>query len=302
MPPFLTHPYLLLALTALFWGGNAVAGKLAVGHISPMMLTLLRWTFACLFMFPFAIRDVKREWPMIRVNLPILFALGAGGFTVFNATFYTALNYTTAINVTIEQSAMPLLVFLANFILFHTRVHWLQITGFLLTLLGVALTATHGNLGGLLRLELNRGDAIMLFAVFVYGVYTVCLRYKPDLSWKPTIFCLSVAAFITSVPFAIWESASGNLIMPGWEGMTAALYTAIFPSLVAQSTYIAGVQMIGPNRANLFINLVPIFGSILAVLIIGEVMHGYHVASLIAVMGGILLAEKGAKRRPAPMP
>ena len=296
MTALVRNPYLVLATVALFWGGNAIAGKLAVGHVSPMMLTLLRWSFACLFMAPFAIPVARREWPLIRKNLAFLFALGAVGFACFNALFYLSLNYTTAINVTIEQSAMPLIVFLANFVLFRTGVALFQIIGFSLTLIGVALTAAHGSPAALLALDLNRGDALMMAAVILYGLYTVALKFKPALDWRSTIFALSLAALLVAIPFALVEQAIGQTQTPDLQGLGAALYTAIFPSLLGQALYIRGVELIGPNRANLFINLVPIFGAILAVAILGETLHGYHMAALAFVIGGILLAERGIKR------
>ncbi|MEE2953148.1 MAG: DMT family transporter [Pseudomonadota bacterium] len=293
----LGHPYVLLALTTLFWGGNAVAGKFAIGHVSPMILVFLRWTLACLIMAPFAIGHVRRDWPTIRQNLPLLFCLGACGFTVFNATFYTAVTYTSAINVMIEQSAMPLVVFVASFLLFRTQVAPLQIVGFLITMIGVALTASHGEPKTLLSLDLNRGDAWMLFAVLVYGLYTAALRLKPAISWQSSIFCLSVAALITAVPFALVESARGAAQWPDLQGLVVVLYTAVFASLLSQTFYIRGVELIGGNRANLFINLVPIFGSILAVALLGETLHGYQVLALAFVIGGILLAEQSARRK-----
>ncbi|MCQ0989725.1 DMT family transporter [Jiella marina] len=296
MPRFLVHPYVVLSTVALLWAGNAIAGKLAAGHISPMLLTLFRWTFASLFILPFALGDVKRDWPVIRPRLAYMLALGAIGFSSFNALFYLAVNYTTAINVTIEQSAMPLVVFLANFLLFRMGVAPLQIAGFSLTLVGVALTTSHGDLSALLELDLNRGDALMMLAVLLYGGYTVALRFKPQIHWRSTIMVLSLAALLTAMVFAAIEFALGKTQLPDLQGAGAALYTAIFPSLLAQSLYIKGVEMIGPNRANLFINFVPVFGAILAVLIVGEELFLYHIIALACVLGGITIAERGARR------
>ncbi|MER0238267.1 DMT family transporter [Fulvimarina sp. MAC8] len=296
----LASPYVLLALTMLFWGGNAIAGKLAAGHVSPMLLTLIRWTLATLFMTPFALKQLKADWRTIRPRLLTLFLLGACGFTMFNASLYAALNFTTAINVTIEQSSMPLVVFVLNFLIFRSGVTGYQVAGFLLTFTGVLLTASHGDPARLFTLSLNLGDGIMLIGVFIYGAYTVALRVKPQLSWQSTIFCLSLAAFLASIPFALGEYALGLTVWPDTQGATAALYTAIFPSLIAQSLYIRGVEAIGPNRANLFVNLVPIFGAILAVLILGEVLEGYHAAALAFVIGGILLAERGGRKSRTP--
>ena len=295
----LAHPYALLALTALFWSGNAIAGKLAVGHVSPMVTTFLRWMIPCLILLPFAARDLKRDWPQIRTHLGILTLLGLFGFTLFNALFYVALHYTTAINVMIEQSSMPLVVFLANFLLFGTLANRYQIVGFAVTLVGVLLTATHGDIGTLLTLDFNFGDALMMGAVLVYGLYTVALRYKPAIHWRSTIYVLCFVACLASIPFLVAEQAMGLSRWPDMQGALVVLYIALFPSIAAQTLYIRGVEMIGANRANLFINLTPIFGAILAMLVLGEELFAYHVAALVFVLGGIGLAEWGrAKGRP----
>src|SRR5690606_10775141 len=139
--PMLRNAYVLLILTTLFWGGNAVAGKFAVGHISPMLLTTLRWGMAAAVLAPFALPHLRRDWPTVRANLALLVALGAAGFYEFNAAMYLALTYTPAINVSIEQAGMPMLIFIANFVLYRMGVSPGQIVGFTLSLAGVALTA-----------------------------------------------------------------------------------------------------------------------------------------------------------------
>ncbi|WP_373091714.1 DMT family transporter [Zhongshania sp.] len=296
MKTLFRNPFILLIVVALLWGGNAVAGKLAVGHVSPMLLTSLRWLFACVFIVPFAWQDAVREWSLIRQHWLSLFLYGALGFTTFNALFYWALNYTSAINVTIEQSAMPLIVFLGNFILFGLRPVKLQMLGFSLTLLGVLITVAHGDLSSLLSLDLNRGDALMLLATLLYGGYTVALRFRPPLHWRSMIMVLAFFAFISSLPFSAYEYMAGYTIMPDARGFGVVLYIAIFPSLIAQSLYMRGVDLIGGNRANLFINLVPVFGSALAVVILSEEFKAYHFLALCLVVGGILMAEQGVKK------
>lgn len=296
MNAFFRNPFLLLCIVALLWGGNAVAGKLAVGHVSPMLLTSLRWLFACLFIVPFAWRDAKREWAVICEHRVKLFLLAALGFTAFNALFYWALNYTSAINVTIEQSAMPLVVFLGNFLWFGLRPAKLQLLGFSLTLCGVLITVAHGQLSSLLSLDLNCGDALMLMATVLYGGYTVALRYRPPLHWRSMIMMLALFAFLSSLPFSAYEYWAGHSVLPDARGFGVVLYIAIFPSLIAQSLYMRGVDLIGGNRANLFINLVPVFGSLLAVIILAEEFKTYHFLALSLVVGGILLAEQGVRR------
>lgn len=286
---------MLLGLTALFWGGNAVAGKLAVGHVSPMALTFLRWTCAVAAVAPFAWPHFKADWPVVRQRWLYLLLLGAGGMTVFNAVFYLALVYTSAVQATIVQSSMPLIVFLGMFLFFQVRVLPVQVFGFALTALGVVLTATRGDPTALLSLDLNRGDALMLFAVLLYGSYTVALGSKPHIHWLTMAFVLSLGAAVSAVPFALGEIALGVHRAPDARGWAIVLYTAIFPSLVAQVFYIRGVEAIGANRANLFINLVPLFGAGLAVAILGERLLPYHLVALALVVGGIMLAERARK-------
>lgn len=291
--------YLLLLLTALFWAGNAIAGKLAVGHVSPMLLTCMRWAIAAAILAVVAGRRLAADWAVVRPNLPLLACLGAVGFAVFNATLYSALNHTSAINVSIEQAAMPMVIFLANFLLFAMRVTWLQIVGFVLSLLGVALTASHGDLTRLATLDVNFGDALMILAVLAYGGYTVALRFKPDIHWLSTITVLATAAFFASLPFAAWEYAVGDTVPPDATGWTIAAYTAVFPSLLGQVFYIRGNELIGGNRASLFINLVPIFGTVLSVAILGEAFQIHHAVAMALVLGGIWLAERSGRRMAA---
>ncbi|MDF1607971.1 DMT family transporter [Hoeflea sp. YIM 152468] len=289
------HAYVFLIITALSWGGNAIAGKLAVGHISPMILTSVRWGMAFSILLLFALPQVRRDITVIRANLALLVGYGMFGFTFFNILLYSALEHTTAINVAIEQAGMPMLIFLANFILFRIRVSPAQIIGFGLTMLGVAITASSGSLARLIGLELNRGDALMLVAVVFYGGYTVALRYKPVLHWQSMITVMAGAAFLTSLPFAAFEIGRGTAVLPDTTGWLVAAFTAVFPSLLAQVMFIKGNEIIGSNRAGIFINLVPIFGTVLSVLILRETLHLYHVIALVLVLGGIWLSERGRR-------
>ncbi len=293
----ITHPYLLLTITALIWGGNAVAGKLAAGHVSPFFLTLLRWTLASLVILPFAYPHLKKDWPIIRKHFWFLFVLGVAGFAVFNNLMYLALNFTTAINVAIEQAAMPLIVFALNFLLFRTQVTSFQILGFLITLTGVAITATRGNLFNLAELDVNIGDLIMFAAIMVYGTYSVFIKNKPDIHLLSFMSVLSVAALIGTIPFAAYEVATNTLQWPDMTGWGVALFAGLFPSLVSQLFWVMGLERIGSNRGGVFINLVPVFGALLAILILGEAFQPYHAIGLVMVLGGIALAQKTAVRK-----
>jgi drug/metabolite transporter (DMT)-like permease len=289
--------YLFLLVTTLVWGGNSVAGKLAVDHVSPMTLVFLRWVLAVLIMLPVGLRTIREDWPLVRSHWLVLASLGASGFTLFNTIFYTALNYTTAINVSIEQAAMPILIIVANFAFFRLRVTWAQIAGVVLTIGGVILTACHGDPRRLLTLQLNFGDAIMLVAVVLYSGYSVGLRLKPAMRWQSLMLALSIAALVTSLPFFLWEVAVGKVVVPDTRGWAVIIYTAVGASIISQIAYIRGNELIGANRAGLFINLVPIFGTLLSVLIVGETFQLYQALALVLVLGGIGLAEYSGRQR-----
>jgi len=290
-------PYLLLIIAPLLWGGNAVAGRLATADWQPFTVTSVRWLCATILLFPFAIGPIKRDWPVLKKNWLVLFSLGAFGMAAFNLLMYLALNYTTAINVSIEQASMPGLIMLANFFILSQRVRWLQIVGLLLTLLGVLVTATAGEPQRFFSEGLNRGDAIMLLACVFYAAYTFGLRWRPDIHWMSFMWTIAASAFVMTIPFASWELAQGSFVIPSFSGWMVLLYVVIFPTVISQLAYARGVEILGSNRAGLFLNLVPIFGSLLAVLVIGEVFQWYHLSGLILVLAGIGLAERAADKR-----
>ncbi|UHS62106.1 DMT family transporter [Agrobacterium vaccinii] len=293
-----SRAYLVLIIATLCWGGNAVAGKLAVGHVSPMVLTFLRWTLAVVIILAISLPQLVRDWPVVKKQLPYFFVLGAIGYTCFNAALYTALRYTSAINVAVIQAGIPMVIFALNFILFRTKIFAGQIIGFFLTIAGVSLLASHGDLMSLVQLQMNVGDAIMLLAVLSYAVYTVMLRWKPVVNWRTLMAIPAIGALVTSAPLMLWEVAKETAVWPDAKGWVIALYTALFASLIAQICFILGVERIGPNRAGLFINLIPVFGTLLSVMILGEVLHPYQIIALSLTLGGIAVAER--KKPPVP--
>ncbi len=293
--------YALLTLTALLWSGNAIAGRLAVGHISPMMLTALRWGLCLAASTLLAAPHLRRDWPVLRRHAPLLFAYGGIGFTAFNGLFYLAAHSTTALNIVILQGAMPLFIFLISFAAFGVRVSRGQAAGFLFTFAGVLVTASNGSLAALLHLQLNRGDALILLSVLFYSVYAVSLRWKPQLHLLSFMAAISAGAFFTSMPIAALEAGYGAGQWPDATGWAVVLYAAFFPGLIAQACFIAGTGMIGSNRAGLFINLVPVFGALMSLLLLGETLRPYHVLGLGLVLAGLALAELRRARQSPPV-
>ena len=297
------NAYLLLTLTAFIWAGNAIAGRFADGHVSPMVLTVLRWTIAVGVVLPFAWRRLPAEWPTIRANALFLFAMGAVGYTVFNVLLYSALLYTSAINVTIEQSAMPLFIFILSFLLFRQRATAIQIGGFVLTAIGVTVVATYGDPFGAIVGEggaLNRGDALMLAGAFAYALYSALLPKKPKMDATVFLLVLMSAALVTAVAGVAVEAATLGSIWPSTlQGWLVVVYAGLFPSVVAQAFFIRGVESVGANRAGLFINLVPVFAALLSVLLLGEVLRPFHAVGFVLVVAGVLIAQRTVVRRAA---
>ncbi len=283
--------YVLLATTALIWGGNSVAGKLAVGHISPLLLTNLRWAMAFVLILIFSTGQIARDWPVLKQKWYIPVLLGVVGYAVFNGFLYSSLQHTTAINAVILQAGVPAFIFLLNFLFFRVRIFAAQFIGFAVTLLGVLLTAARGDIYALFDLTLNKGDLMMVAAIFVYALYTVGLRWRPNIHWKSMITFAFGGALLASLPLSYSEYVRGDMLLPDFSGWMVVLYAGIFPSLVSQTFFLRGVDLIGANRAGLFVNLVPIFGTLLSILIVGEQLHFYHLSALALVLGGISFAE-----------
>jgi drug/metabolite transporter (DMT)-like permease len=284
--------YVLLILTTLMWGGNAIAGRLAVGEISPMVLTCLRWVFVVAVMIPLVGRQVVAEWAKIRARWVFTILMGAFGFTAFNGLFYAAAHHTTAVNLTIFQGAIPVLVLLGTVLFFGARVIPLQILGMIVTILGVVLVSVKADLEILKTLSLNIGDVWMLIACLFYAGYTLGLRHRPAMPGLVFFAAMAAVAFVSSLPLIGLEIAQGTAQFPTPTGWLILLYVAIMPSLLSQIFFMRGVELIGPARAGLFVNLVPVFGALLAVLLLGEPFAYYHALGLVLVLGGIWLAEQ----------
>ncbi|RDI57322.1 DMT family transporter [Microvirga subterranea] len=284
--------YLLLSLTALFWGGNAIAGRLAVGEISPMALTAMRWVIVVAVMAPLTGGQLVAEWPVLKEKWLSTVLMGIFGFTAFNGLFYVAAHHTSAVNLTIFQGSIPVLVLIGMVLLFGVRVVPLQVLGMVVTLLGVVLVSVKGSWEVLRALALNIGDVWTLIACVFYAGYTLALRRRPAVSGLVFFTALAIVAFLSSIPLLAFEIATGTVQWPTPKGWLVLLYVGLLPSLVAQIFFIRGVELIGPARAGLFVNLVPVFGALLAVVLLGEPFAFYHALGLGLVLGGIWLAER----------
>ncbi len=285
--------YALLTLTAICWAWNAIFGQLAVGEISPMALVALRWLGVLSLLLIFAFRHVRRDWPLLRPRLPFLFAMGALGFTAFNALFYIAAHSTTALNIGIIQGAIPIFVLIGAFVAYRMRITRVQMVGVLLTAIGVVSIGAGGSLARLASLTLNFGDVIMVAACALYAGYTVGLRHRPAVSALAFLTIMAAAALTTALPLVAIEAAVGHFQAPTAKGWVVVVLVTLFPSFIAQLSFIKGVELIGPGRAGVFVNLVPVFAAVFAVTFLGESFEAFHGVALALVLGGIWLSEHG---------
>lgn len=286
------NAYLLLALTALFWGGNFVLGRAVAGEVPPIALAFLRWTCATALLLPFAWGRLRADWPVIRRNLWLLLALGAAGGGSFNTLSYIGLNYTTALNGLVLQSAAPVMIAIAAYVFFGDRLRPIQMIGIAISFIGVLVVITKGDMATLASLSLNIGDVIILFAFAIWAGYTVFLRLKPKIHWLSLVAVLSAVAALVNIPFFLWEALYHAPLRATTTTVLAVAYVSVFPSALAYIFFNRGVELIGANRAGAFLHLVPLFGALLAVGLLGEAPRLYHATAIALIIAGVVMAVK----------
>ena len=285
--------YVLLTVTTWCWGLNAIISRLAVGEISPMQLVAFRWLGVVLILAMFARRHIVTDWPVLRRHLPFLALMGSCGFTLFNALFYLAGHHTSAVNIGILQGSIPIFVLLGSLLLLRHAIRAIQVCGVVATLCGVVIVASRGEPAQLAALQINRGDLFMLIACFLYAAYSVGLSRRPNVSALGLFAVMAATAWLVSLPLVAIETFQQGWIPPTTNGWMLALAVTLLPSLIAQIFYIQGVALIGPGRAGVFVNLVPVFASIMAIVFLDESFEPYHALALMLVLGGIWLSEIG---------
>ena len=291
----LTNPHFLLTLTSIFWAFNTIAGRAAVGEVSPLLIVSLRWLFVSIILTFLCRNQLKEIWTILSQRINWLIIMGLFGFTGFNSAYYIAAHDTIAINLGLVQGTMPAFIIIIAWVWLKDKINLTQFLGVLITFIAVLIVVSAGNLTILLNLELNKGDIVMIFACTLYAVYAVGLRKKPQIGALPLLTFFAYVAFVGSLPGLIYETYSNQLILPGLKGCIILGVIIIFPSFLAQIFFMKGVEKIGPARSGLYTNLVPVFSSILAVFLLGESFQFYHFLSLSMIFAGIYLFENKNK-------
>jgi drug/metabolite transporter (DMT)-like permease len=284
------QPYLLLSLASLFWAGNTVFGRFIVGHVPPITLAFIRWSGAVVLLLPFAGRHLLHDWPTIRKHAGLMTLLALTGFSAYNTMAYYGLQYTTALNGLLLQSTGPLFVAVWTFALFGDRLTLRQTGGICISLIGAVIIICRGSLNVVLGIAFNRGDVWFLIALLIYGFYTAALRNRPMM--HPISFLavgMGLGALLL-IPAMAVELTSGHIIIIDSESLLGFAYVCIFPSLLGYLFLNRGVELIGANRAAPFVHLVPVFGSGMAIVLLGERFEFYHGIGYALVFTGITVA------------
>ena len=284
--------YLLLSLTSLFWSGNVVLGRFVAAYIPPITLSVIRWGGAFVVLLPFAARHLARDWPLIRRHVGLLTLLALTGFSAYNTMAYYGLHFTTAINGLLLQSVAPLFVAVWSFVLFRDRLSLRQGAGILLSLAGVIVIVCRGSLDVLLATAFNRGDLWFVVALLIYAFYVTMLRLRPPIHPLSFLAVGMGGGAVLLLPAMALEIAAGQSMV--FDAVTALslIYVCIFPSLLGYLFLNRGIELIGANRAAPFIHLVPVFGSVLAIALLGERLQLFHAVGYVLVLTGITLATR----------
>lgn len=284
--------FILLTVTALFWGSNAVIARGFYMDITPISLAFWRWFVATLIVLSFTWKHIQHDWRRIIKAWPIMLALSVLGISLFNTLLYVGAHTTSAINLGLMQTTLPLIIILLCFVLYREHITLLQTMGVLCALAGGAITVARGDLNMLLAMQFVPGDLWMLLAMVVYGLYAVLLRERPQIHPLSFLGATFLVGSLIILPFYLWECAVTEAPITLSKGLFAVIiYLAIFPSFLAYLFWNYGVSVIGATRAGMFVSLVPIFATALSLLFLDDPLELFHIAGLGFIVTGIVLAN-----------
>ncbi|UCV04925.1 DMT family transporter [Dechloromonas denitrificans] len=290
---FLTNPYLLLTLTALFWSGNMVIGRGVRADVPPMALAFWRWAIAFLLILPLALPHLKSQWPLLKKGWPPILILGLVGVGGYNTFAYIALQYTSATNAVLLNSFIPVATIAISWAFLGKHLRRLEAIGVVVSLCGVMTIVARGDFNVLTHLNLNLGDAWMLGAVLIWAIYTVGLAWRPA-GVHPMLMlaAMTLVGLAALFPAYLWEIGQGRQINVNLGSLASLAYIGIFPSFLGYIFYNRGVGEVGANKGSLFIHLMPVFGTLLSVIFLHEIPFWYHYLGIALIFAGIWLTTK----------
>ncbi len=285
--------YLFLILSTLFWSGNFVLGRGIAEIIPPVTLGYFRWLTAFLILLPFTFRLVFRYNHLILKHIRYLLALAFLGVATFNTLIYKAMHYTTAINAVLVTSFIPILILIISLGAYKEKPTWIQLIGILVSIGGIAMIILKADINRLIELSFNTGDLLVLMAAFAWAAYSVMLKSFPK-ELHPLVFLQSIIflGLIILTPFYFVELYfKGGFPLNG-STIVSILYVGLFASVLAFIFWNKAVREIGANNAGPFVHLMPVFGTIFAIIFLGEKVAYYHLIGIVLVFTGIIISTK----------
>lgn len=285
--------FVMLVMTAVFWSGTTIVGRAAAGEIPPYSLTFWRWAIAFVVFIPIGFRpfwdqrDLYRHyfWRMAGFSF-----FGIVGFTIF---FFTGMQLTTGINGSLLQAAGPVIIVLASLVILKIGLTRGEIVGTLIAIAGSLVIVLHGDIAQLRALQFGLGDIFIILSMVSWAIYTICLRWKPEgLNPFGFIFVLAALSVPMLLPFYLWELAAGQTFALSYSNMGLIGYSSVFASVVAYMFWNWGVAVVGANAAGFSHYLIPVFGTILSVILLGEALETYHVIAIVIIFGGLYLTTR----------
>ena len=283
-------PYLLLTLTVLFWSGNFVLGRGIRELIPPASLNFWRWAGALAILLPFGLPGLRRQWGLVRRHWRFILLMSIPSITLFNMFIYQALQTTTTTNTVLVNALVPVFIVLLDWTIFGARLSGRQVVGVLISLSGLVYIVSRGAPALLLSLRLSGGDLWTLGAGVSWALYTVFLRKRPA-EMEPIVFLMALvmAGLLVLAPIYLWERMATGGFVVGWRSLGSLIYVALFPSVLAFIFYNRGVSLVGPGRAGIFFHLMPVFAILLAFVLLGERLAGFHLMGMGLIFSGIAL-------------
>ena len=289
--------YLLLILTTFFWSGNFIVGKAASFYeIPPFSLNFYRWLFAGLILLPFTYKEIIKKKIYIFNNLGFFMLLGITSITIFNSTVYYSLYYMQVISGVLMISTIPVWIMFISSILGIEKTNKFQIIGVILSLLGVIFIITKSDINIIKNLDFNKGDLIMSVGMFSWALYSALLKKKQyEISQITLLEIVIILGLLFLIPIYLLEIKIGNPLIINKPFALTLFYVVLFPGLASFFFWIKGISIIGANRAGVFLHLMPIFGTFMAMLIFEEKFMFYHFFGAIFIVAGITLSNKREK-------
>ena len=287
--------YIFLILATLFWSGNFIVGKAAsLFEIPPFTLNFYRWTCAWLILAPFTLKEIFKKKNYILKNIKLILVLGITSITVFNSIVYYSLNFTQVISGVLMISTIPVMIIFFCWVFKIEKTNFYQILGVIFSLLGVVVIVTKADLGKLLNLNFNKGDLWMVVAMFSWAIYSALLRKKKfDLSHISFLQTIITAGLIFLLPAYLIEIALGHRLNIHIPFILTLSYVVLFPGLASFFFWIKGISIVGSNRSGIFLHMMPIFSTLMAILIFKEKFVTYHFIGAMLIIAGIVLSSKG---------